>query len=155
MKPRSSWDTVWIDVATVVSERSSCDRSSVGAVIVKDNRVVSTGYNGPASGYPVDTNVGCSAWCTRASNKEVNVVTVYGYDCPSIHAEANALLHASRKEVEGATIYVTSSPCADCTKLISNSGISRVIMQYPPESHRPDPRPYLLTCGIDVTVLYP
>lgn len=146
---RSSWDTVWADVALAVSRRSSCDRAQVGAVIVKDKRVVSTGYNGPAASFPVDTDLGCSAWCPRAKSRP-SPETGYGFECPSIHAEANALLHASRKDTVEATLYVTHAPCAECAKLISNSGIVRVVILRSPEDHRPNPVPYLQQCGIPV-----
>lgn len=148
---RSSWDTVWADVALAVSRRSACERAQVGAVLVKDNRIVATGYNGPASGYPGDTNLGCMAWCWRANSKPTET-TIYGYQCPSIHAEANALLYASRQNVEQATLYVTHAPCADCAKLISNSGVIRVVILEPPATHRPNPIPYLHKCGIQVEV---
>jgi dCMP deaminase len=150
---RSSWDTVWADVARAVSRRSSCDRAQVGAVIVKNNRVVSTGYNGPASGYPADTSLGCQNWCLRAAGGVPDMVSGYGYACPSVHAEANALLHASRTDVEGATIYVTHAPCADCAKLVSASGVARLIILQPIESHRPDPTRYLEGCGIEIITL--
>ena len=149
---RSSWDTVWAEVAQAVSRRSACDRAQVGAVLVKDNRVVSTGYNGPASGYPADTGLGCLAWCQRAAETP-GIAVGYGYACPSIHAEANALLHASRRDTENATLYVTKSPCADCAKLISNSGVSHVVMLEAPANHRPNPIPYLEKCGLTVTVM--
>lgn len=148
---RSSWDTTWADVARVVSSRSSCERAQVGAVIVRDNHVVSTGYNGPASGYPAETGLGCRQWCPRSAGGDLDSSVGYGYACPSIHAEANALLHASRRDVEGATVYVTHAPCADCAKLISNSGVARVVMLRSPEKHRPDPIPYLTSCGLEVT----
>jgi dCMP deaminase len=77
----------------------------------------------------------------------------YGFSCPSIHAEANALLHASREAVEGATLYTTHAPCADCAKLISNSGVAVVVMLQEAEEHRPDPVPYLESCGITVWVM--
>lgn len=146
---RSSWDTVWADVARAVARRSACERSQVGAVLVLGNRVVATGYNGVASGYPADTRLGCAAWCQRASSTP-DLQAGYGFACPSIHAEANALLHASRAETEQATLYVTHAPCADCAKLISNSGVARVILLQEVEAHRPDPVPYLHSCGIEV-----
>ena len=149
---RSTWDTVWAEVALAVSRRSSCDRAQVGAVLVKDQRVVSTGYNGPARGYPGNTDLGCLAWCDRAL-MHTDASKGYGFSCPSIHAEANVLLHASRSETEGATMYVTHAPCADCAKLISNSGVARVIMLQPVEPHRPDPVPYLESCGLEIMVL--
>lgn len=150
---RSSWDTVWADVARAVSRRSSCTRAQVGAVLVKENRVVATGYNGPASGYPGDTDLGCTAWCARASQQPQQQAG-YGFSCPSIHAEANALLYASRRDAEQATLYVTHAPCADCAKLISNSGVARVVLLQEPEPHRPDPIPYLVSCGLEVSVYY-
>lgn len=146
---RSSWDTVWAEVAQAVSRRSSCDRAQVGAVIVQDNRVVSTGYNGPAKGYPADTELGCRSWCLRASDDH-DLSKGYGYACPSIHAEANALLYVSRSQAEGATMYVTHAPCADCAKLISNSGVARVVILQLPEKHRPDPSDYFRSCGIEI-----
>jgi dCMP deaminase len=146
---RSSWDQVWENVAYDIASRSSCDRAQVGAVIVSENRVVSTGYNGPATGYPADTEYGCRAWCPRAQGAP-NPSEGYGFQCPSIHAEANALLYASRADCEQATLYVTHAPCADCAKLISNSGVARVIILQPIEQHRPDPVSYLKSCGIAV-----
>jgi len=77
----------------------------------------------------------------------------YGFGCPSIHAEANALLYASRAETERATLYVTHSPCADCAKLISNSGVTRVVMLEFPPAHRPNPTSYLEMCGLVVEIL--
>lgn len=119
---------------------------------MRANRVVSTGYNGPASGSPAATSQGCTAWCPRASGQP-DQAAGYGFSCPSIHAEANALLYASRADTEGATLYVTHAPCADCAKLISNSGVARVVMLQKPESHRPNPIPYLQGCGVEVVIL--
>lgn len=147
---RSSWDTVWAEVAQAVSRRSACDRAQVGAVLVAGNRVVSTGYNGPASGHPADTSQGCQSWCERARGAQPGEGTGYGFGCPSIHAEANALLYAERSHTVGATLYVTHMPCADCAKLISNSGVAEVVFLMLPERHRPNPVPYLQSCGIRV-----
>lgn len=150
---RSSWDTVWAEVAQAVSRHSACSRAQVGSVLVRENRVMATGYNGPASGHPADTSVGCSNWCDRAASTAPTRDTGYGFTCPSIHAEANALLYASRTDAEGATMYVTHAPCAECAKLISNSGVVRVVISQEPEDHRPNPIPYLESCGIRVSVL--
>ena len=149
---RSSWDTVWAEVALAVSRRSSCDRAQVGAVIVRDNRVVSTGYNGPARGHPADTDLGCVSWCLRAAETP-DLALGYGFTCPSIHAEANALLYASRSDVEGAVMYTTHAPCADCAKLISNSGVAELVMLKAPEPHRPNPIQYLTDCEVMTRVL--
>jgi len=148
---RSSWDTVWAEVAQAVSRRSSCARAQVGAVIVKDNRVLSTGYNGPASGYPANTEQTCASWCQRAQGHP-DPADSYGFNCPSIHAEANALLYASREEIIGGVMVVTHAPCADCAKLISNSGVAGLLILQPIEPHRPNPIPYLESCGIVVKV---
>lgn len=150
---RASWDETWCAVATAMSLRSSCDRALVGAVVVRDNRVVSVGYNGPASGDPADTRERCSSWCNRAKMKQLDSQTPYGYACPSIHAEANALLYASRADTEGSTLYVTQAPCAECAKLISGSGVFRVVIYGALAAHRPDPTPYLFSCGIPVDIL--
>jgi dCMP deaminase len=147
---RSSWDTVWADVAWAVSRRSACIRAQVGAVLVHKNRVVSTGYNGPASGYPANTDRGCTSWCPRSAGQPAST-DGYGFSCPSIHAEANALLYR-HWGVQDMTLYVTHAPCADCAKLISNAGVTRVVMLRAPEAHRPDPTPYLRSCGIQVDI---
>jgi len=149
---RISWDELGMSVASAVARRSPCERATVGAALLNKNRIVSTGYNGPASGHPADTETGCSNWCARSAG-EVKASTAYGFSCPSIHAEANALLYASRRDTEGATLYVTHAPCADCAKLISNSGVARVVIGEEPPQHRPDPVPYLQDCGIAVSVL--
>jgi len=148
---RSTWGEFWVDVTRAAARRSACGRAQVGAVLVRDNRLVSTGYNGPASGFPADTNEPCTSWCRRASG-EPDQAAGYGFACPSIHAEANALLYASRAETVGATLYVTHSPCADCAKLISNSVVVRVVLLELPAAHRPDPVPYLVACGVEVEV---
>ena len=148
---RSSWDQVWADVARAVSKRSACGRAQVGAVLVKDNRVISTGYNGPASNFPGDTDLGCQAWCLRSSLKP-DQATGYGFSCPSIHAEANAILYR-QWGVKGMTLYVTHAPCAECAKLITAAEIERVIMLAMPEPHRPNPTEYLESCGVEVLIL--
>lgn len=121
---RPSWDEIWLEVARVVAERSKCTRRKVGAVIVTTaNRPVSTGYNGPPAGLKVPQD--CGAFCPRSSNKTDD------YDnCVAIHAEANALLFAARSQYEGGTIYVTHMCCYGCAKLIANSGLARVVIEF-------------------------
>jgi dCMP deaminase len=98
-------------------------RRQHGAVIVKNRRIRSTGYNGPPSGHPH-----CSEGaCPRASGD-----TPSGWnhdDCIAIHAEANAILYSSPEEREGATVYITGVPCFGCAKLIANSGIEEVVAE--------------------------
>src|SRR5690606_10677028 len=111
-------------MADIVSRRSTCLRKQVGAVIAKDHRVVSMGYNGAPSRMPHCLEVGCLSFvgdekdpgCQRA-----------------VHAEANAIAFAARQgiAVEGATLYVTLAPCLNCAKLIINAGIKRVVYGEP------------------------
>ena len=109
-----SWDRYFMNLAREAARRSTCPRRAVGAIIVRDKAVLATGYNGSLRGLPHCTDVGClmeNDHCVR-----------------TVHAEANALLQAARHGVgiEGADIYVTSSPCWDCFKLIANAGIRRI-----------------------------
>ncbi len=108
---RVSWDRYFMNLAVQAATRSTCPRKHVGAVIVRDKTILSTGYNGSIRGAPHCTEVGClieNEHCVR-----------------TVHAEANALVQAARHGVllEGAEIYVTASPCFNCFKLIANAGI--------------------------------
>lgn len=102
-------------IAQLQALRSTCTRSKVGAVIAKDNRIISTGYNGAPSGLPHCTEVGCEigpdGGCDRCS-----------------HAEAGAIAFAARMGIplEGSSLYCTHLPCYDCAKLIINAGIKEV-----------------------------
>lgn len=147
---RPSWDQVWMDIAETISGRSRCSRAQVGAVIVSsDQRISATGYNGPAANWPEPGD--CINWCPRAQGKTELDNT---YDaCPAIHAEANALLYVDRSRVEGGTIYVTGACCMQCAKLVSNSGISRVVMKIRDIDLHRKPElvvAYLEKCGIEV-----
>ena len=123
---RPDWDTYFLNIAKTVSQRADCSRRQVGAIIVKKNRIVSTGYNGAPAG-----EKGCLAgFCPRA-NSDVKPNELPYTNCIAIHAEANALLYANRNAKKGATIYVTTKPCGDCEKLIKGAGILRVV--YPNE----------------------
>jgi dCMP deaminase len=124
---RLSKDETWMAMAFIAARRSLCDRSQTGAVIVSaQNRIVATGYNGPPTNLRGVDGRTCSNWCARAATGAVDASRGY-LTCPSIHAEANALLYASRRDIEGGTMYVTRVPCWDCAKLIGNSGIVRVM----------------------------
>ncbi len=111
---RVSWDRYFMNLALQAATRSTCPRKHVGAVIVRDKTILSTGYNGSVRGAPHCTDAGClmeNNHCVR-----------------TVHAEANALVQAARHGVllEGAQIYVTASPCFNCFKLIANAGIRTV-----------------------------
>lgn len=110
---RKSWDRYFMDIAFSAGERSTCPRAAVGAVIVIDNEIVSTGYNGAPIGAPHCEDEGCiidpeTNHCVRA-----------------VHAEVNAIIRAKRN-LKGATIYCTHRPCTECSKAIANAGISMV-----------------------------
>ncbi|WP_372998666.1 deoxycytidylate deaminase [Lutispora sp.] len=122
---RPSWDQYFMEVAEVVRKRSTCMRRQVGAVIVKDNRILSTGYNGAPKGLKHCAEVGC----TRANN---NVPSGERHElCRGLHAEQNAIIQAAvfGTAIDGATIYTTLSPCVLCTKMIINSGIKRIVLR--------------------------
>ena len=150
---RPSWDETWMNVAHSIALRSRCSRAQIGAVVVsKDQRISSTGYNGPAATFPNEGE--CINWCPRAQGV-VPLDNLYDA-CPSIHAEANALLYVDRSRVEGGTIYITDVACLQCAKLVSNSGVARVVMKISSKaSHRkPDETiAYLKKCEIEVTIL--
>ncbi|WP_353961848.1 deaminase [Streptomyces sp. NBC_01500] len=118
---RPDWPTYFLGIAVAVGARGDCIRSRVGAVLVgRDNRIKSTGYNGSYPGGPSCSNGECGRCLS-------DVPSGTGYqDCIEVHAEANALLHASWEDCQGATLYVTRAPCKDCSKLIRAAGIEEV-----------------------------
>ncbi|QKO02432.1 dCMP deaminase [Mycobacterium phage DroogsArmy] len=125
---RPDWDEYFLRIAETVSERSDCERSKVGAVVVNDRRVRATGYNGSPAGRP-----GCST-CPRRVSDAAPGVSSYSSGatrCVAVHAEANALLYCDREDLRGATLYITRAACGDCAKLIEAAGISRVVWEEP------------------------
>lgn len=115
MVTRPSWDLYFLNIAEAVATRSSCSRASVGAVIVQDHIIVSTGYNGAPAGEDH-----CEHECLDLACRE--------HSCPvSIHAEANAIVYASRYDTVGATIYTTLKPCPTCSLLIKAAGITNTV----------------------------
>ncbi len=117
--PRESWDDYFMRIAETVASRATCDRKHVGAIIVLDKTILSTGYNGAPRGMPSCDEVGHEM--KDMGGRQSCVRTVHG--------EANALAQAARTgaKVDGGTIYTTASPCYDCLKLIINAGIVRVV----------------------------
>ena len=115
MSERASWDEYFMDIARVVATRATCDRKHVGAVLVRDKTILSTGYNGSIRGLPH-----CS---------EVGHMMEDGHCVATVHAEANAIIQAAKNGVaiDGATIYTTASPCWPCFKLVANSGCRRIV----------------------------
>jgi dCMP deaminase len=115
MHERKDWDDYFMQIATVVATRATCDRKHVGAVIVRDRMILSTGYNGSIRGLP---------HCDEAGHMMEN-----GHCVATIHAEANAIIQAAKNGVmiDGAAIYVTASPCWMCFKQIANAGLRRIV----------------------------
>lgn len=110
-KNRVSWKDYFMNIAREVATRSTCDRKHVGAVIVREKTILSTGYNGSIKGLPHCDEVGCEM--------------VDGHCVRTTHAEANAIVQAAKNgiQINQSEIYVTASPCYDCFKLIANAGI--------------------------------
>ena len=127
--PATKWDDRFMDMAEVVASWSSCfqENRHVGAVIVKDKRILTTGYNGAPSGVKSCTEKG---ECLR---KKLNIPSGTRHElCYAVHAEQNAIAQASKLgvSVQGATLYCTHQPCVICAKMIINSGISKVLYKY-------------------------
>lgn len=123
---RPSWDDYFMQITFQVAKRSTCPRAEVGAVIVRDKRILTTGYNGAPTGLPHCTEAGC--------------LMLNGHCVRTLHAEQNAIIQGALHgvDVSGATIYVTHQPCLVCSKMIINAGIQRVVYagDYPDEIAR-------------------
>ncbi len=113
-RKRASWDEYFMNIAREVATRSTCDRKHVGAVLVRDKCILATGYNGSIRGL---------AHCD-----EVGHMMEDGHCVRTVHAEANAIVQAARNgvRIDGASIYVTASPCWSCFRLIANAGVNKV-----------------------------
>jgi dCMP deaminase len=124
---RPEWDETFEEIAKVWAQRSTCSRRQVGAVVVKDNKVIGQGYNGVASGKVHCSDGGCPRG--QLSYEQVGAGADYNqFPCYAIHAEHNAILQAGLSVVEGATLYVTDKPCQQCTNLIEHAKIGRVVV---------------------------
>ena len=121
---RISKENYYLDIAETVLRRATCLRRVYGAIIVKNDEIISTGYNGAPRGRQNCVDMG---FCTREAMK---IPSGERYElCRSVHAEANAItkLARSNNNSDGATIYITASPCIECAKLIIQAGIKRVV----------------------------
>ena len=145
---RISKANYYLDIAQTVLERATCLRRVYGAIIVKNDEIISTGYNGAPRGRANCVDLG---YCSREA---MQVPRGERYElCRSVHAEANAItkLARSSNNSEGATLYVTASPCIECAKLIIQAGIKRVVYG---EKYRLDDGLRLLErAGIEVIYL--
>jgi len=119
---RPSWENYFMGITTLVAKRSTCLRRSVGAVIVKDKRILTTGYNGAPSGIRHCLEVGCL-------REQLNVASGERHElCRGIHAEQNAIIQAAFHgvSIKDATLFCTNLPCSICAKMIINAGIKKV-----------------------------
>jgi len=126
---RPSVDEYFMEIASVVAKRSTCLRNQVGAVIVRDKRILATGYNGAPKGLPHCLDIGCIREQNNIPSGERHEL------CRAVHAEQNAILQAAIHGVstENTTIYCTHQPCILCAKMMINAGIKKVVYanQYP------------------------
>jgi len=114
MSARVDWHTYFMNIARQVASRSTCDRKHVGAVIVRDRTILSTGYNGSIRGMP---------HCDEIGHLMEN-----GHCVATVHAEANAIIQAAKNgvRIDEADLYTTASPCWNCFKLVANAGLRTV-----------------------------
>jgi dCMP deaminase len=149
--PRPSWDEYFLNIVDTVSERSTCDRGKAGAVIVKDRRILSTGYAGSPPGQPHCDDAGHMMRRVVDENDHISQHCVR-----TIHAEANALVQAAKFgiPVEGATMYTRFEPCYACAMLIVGAGISRVVAKTKYHAAN-ESRTLLQNAGIELVVVEP
>lgn len=122
---RPDWDEYFLELTDVVKKRSTCLRRQVGAIIVKDNHILSTGYNGVPTKINHCSEVGCLREKLKVPSGERHEL------CRGLHAEQNAIIQAAHHgvSINGSTIYTNTKPCSICTKMIINAGIKRVVYQ--------------------------
>jgi len=122
---RPSWDTYFMNITNLVAQRSTCLRRAVGAVLVKDKRILSTGYNGAPANLKHCLEVGCLREQLGVESGKMHEL------CRGIHAEQNAIIQAAYHgvSVKGAAIYCTNQPCSICARMIINAGIVKIYYQ--------------------------
>ena len=141
---RPAWEEYFMDITHMVKTRSTCIRRHIGAVIVKDKNILTTGYNGAPSGTAHCLDVGCL-------REKMNVPSGERHElCRALHAEQNAIIQAAKHgiNIEGADLYCTNLPCLICSKMIINAGIRRIYF----EGEYPDPlsREMLEEAGVEL-----
>ena len=139
MRERSSWDEYFMGIARQVASRATCDRKHVGALLVRDRTILSTGYNGSIRGLP---------HCDEVGHMMEN-----GHCVATVHAEANAIIQAAKNgvRIDGATMYTSASPCWSCFKLIANAGCVRIVYG---EFYR-DPRLFQFAAQLGIELVGP
>ena len=128
---RPNWDDYFMEIAEVIKKRSTCIRRQVGAVIVKDNRILTTGYNGVPPKMKHCTEAGCLREKLKVPSGQRHEL------CRALHAEQNAVIQAAKNgiAIDGSTIYITAQPCIICAKILIASGIKKIVYngEYPDE----------------------
>lgn len=125
LNKRPDWDAYFMEIASLVSKRSTCLRRQVGAVIVKDKNILSTGYNGAPSGITHCEVTGCL-------REKLNVPSGERHElCRGLHAEQNAIIQAAfhGTSIKDSTLYCTNLPCSICSKMLINAGIIKIIFK--------------------------
>jgi dCMP deaminase len=122
---RPSWEEYFMGITTLVAKRSTCRRRAVGAILVKDKRILSTGYNGAPSGIRHCLDIGCLREDMMVASGERHEL------CRGIHAEQNAIIQAAFHgvSIRGATLFCTNLPCVICAKMLINAGITKIYYQ--------------------------
>ncbi len=125
MGTRPSWEQYFMDIAKLVASRSTCIRRQVGAVLVRDKQIISTGYNGVPKGINHCEERGCLRQELMIPSGERHEI------CRGVHAEQNAIVQAALHGIstDGTTLFCTHQPCVMCTKLVINAGVRKVIFQ--------------------------
>ena len=123
--PRPSWPEYFMAITKLVASRSTCLRRHVGAILVKDKRILATGYNGAPSGIKHCEEVGCLRDNTSVPSGERHEL------CRGLHAEQNLIIQAAYHgiQIKGSILYCTNKPCVICTKMIINSGITKIFYE--------------------------
>lgn len=146
---RPSWDDYFMKIADDVASRATCVRRSVGAVIVKDKRILTTGYNGPPAGITHCTKETCV-------RDRLNIPSGERHElCRGLHAEQNAIIQAALHgvSINGAKIYITHQPCSICAKMLINSGIQTFIIRDPYRDELA--QEMIVEAGIEVIIYSP
>lgn len=147
---RPDWDEYFTEIMHTVAKRGNCDRGRSGALVVKDRRILATGYVGAPAGLPTCDEVGHlmkTAYDERGGQKQHCIRTT--------HAEMNAMMQAARSgiSIDGGTIYCMMEPCIDCTKALINAGIKRVVaLKRYHAAH--DSRQMLADAGVQLEVVH-
>lgn len=122
---RPSWDDYFMAIVEDVATRSTCRRRRVGAILVKDKRIIATGYNGGPTGLAHCLDIGCL-------REQLGIPSGQQHElCRGVHAEQNAIIQAARYGVhtDGSVLYCTTQPCVQCTKMLLNAGVSEIVFR--------------------------